>query len=250
MFTAILIDDESSNLETLANDLKRYCPLVKVLASCKSGKEGLINIHKHQPDVVFLDIQMPAMTGFEMLQCLGNISFDIIFTTAHQEFAADAFRINQVVDYLVKPIKRAHLIEAVNRIALRKERGVSPQNLAAIKKNHYQTNAILPLPASNGIDLIPIEDIMYAKSEGNYITIYTTTGKTANSPYCSFTLSFLEESLPNALFCRIHQSYLVNISQAINYDRNEKFVVLKNKQQLPVSRGGRAKLLSMLNYKT
>jgi len=249
MFKAILIDDEPNNLKTLENDLRNYCPQIQIMACCTSGKEGLINIHKHQPDVVFLDIQMPAMTGFEMLQCLGNISFNIIFTTAHQEFAVDAFRVSQVVDYLIKPIKREHLIEAVNRITLRTEKGISPQNLEMLKMNYYKANSILPLPASNGIDLIPIEDILYASSEGNYISIYTSKGKTSNSPYCSFTLSFLEESLPNSIFCRIHQSYLVNITQAINYDRNEKFVVMKNKEELPVSRGGRAKLLSMLNYK-
>ncbi len=249
MIKAILVDDEPSNLQTLENDLKNYCPQVHVLANCSSGKEGLINIHKYRPAVVFLDIDMPSMTGFEMLQCLESIYFDIIFTTAHQQFAADAFRINKVVDYLLKPIKRAHLIEAVNRVIQRTNRGISIQNLEMIKTSYYEDTKILPLRASNGIDLIQVNDILYASSEGNYITIHTLSGKTANSPYCSFTLSYLEKELPISIFCRIHQSHLININHTINYDRNKKHVLMKNKKQLPVSNGGRGKLMSMLDFK-
>ena len=250
MIKAILIDDEPSNLKTLQNDLTIYCPTVQIVASCPSGKEGLINIHKHKPDLIFLDIDMPNMTGLEMLQCLETIYFDVIFTTAHQQFAAAAFRISSVVDYLLKPIKKDHLIEAVQRVTQKNNKGISSQNLKIIENNYYSSNQIIHLRASNGLDFIQINEVLYASSEGNYITIYLhDKGKTPNSPYCSFTLSYLERELPQSIFCRIHQSYLININYAINYDRAEKYVEMVNGKKLPVSNGGKGKLLSMFNSK-
>src|SRR5690349_13648161 len=114
MIKAIIIDDELQNAGILKKDLEVHCPLVQVVSVCYSGKEGILAIKKEKPDLVFLDIEMPWMNGFEMLELIGEISFNIIFTTAHDQFAAKAFRIS-AVDYLLKPIDSADLKEAVKK---------------------------------------------------------------------------------------------------------------------------------------
>ena len=247
MIKAILIDDEPSSLKTLQKDLETYCPTIDIVATCPSGKEGLMSIHKHKPDLLFLDIDMPNMTGFEMLQCLERIYFDIIFTTAHQQYAVDAFRVENVVDYLLKPIKKDDLIVACRRASQREKRGISHQQLQNIENNYYATNQNITLRSSKGLGFIKIDEIEYASSSGNYITIYLHgKGKSPNSPYCTFTLSYLEDILPTSIFCRIHQSHLININYAVNYDRGEKYIEMKGGKKLAVSKGGRGKLLSKL----
>jgi len=249
MLKAIIIDDEINNLKSLEKDLAIYCPQVTIVATCQSGKEGLININKHQPDLIFLDIDMPYIDGFEMLQCLPKINFNIIFVTGHQKYAIEAFRISSVVDYLLKPVKGKQLKEAVQRVEQRATKGISSKELEILLSDVYNGRQIIPLRASNGIDFLKVDEIYFASSAGNYITIYTKDGKTKNSPYCSFTLSNLEEQLPSDVFCRIHQSHLININFTKNYDRHEKYVLMADGTKLSVSGGGKSKLMSQLNFK-
>src|SRR4026208_623155 len=114
MLRSIIIDDEPQNASILRNDIIANCPSVEVIAVCYSAKEGIMAIKKEKPDLVFLDIEMPWMNGFEMLEMLDEINFGIIFTTAHDQFAAKAFRIS-AVDYLLKPIDANDLKEAVKK---------------------------------------------------------------------------------------------------------------------------------------
>ncbi len=114
MIKALLIDDEQHCVKALLNDLQKYCSSVEVVDSCYSAKEGIMSIKKNNPELVFLDVEMPWMNGFEMLEVLGDVNFSIIFTTAHDEFAAKAFRIS-AVDYLLKPIDANDLKEAVKK---------------------------------------------------------------------------------------------------------------------------------------
>src|SRR4030095_13193412 len=114
MLRSIIIDDEPQSANILKDDLSMHCPSVDIISTCHSAKEGIIAIKKEKPDLVFLDIEMPWMNGFEMLEVLDDISFSIIFTTAHDQFAAKAFRIS-AVDYLLKPIDANDLKEAIKR---------------------------------------------------------------------------------------------------------------------------------------
>ena len=116
MIRAIIIDDEANCLTALENDLTMSCPDITVVAVCRSARDGLLAIKKHQPDLIFLDVKMPGMNGFEMVEMMDDINFQIIFTTAHDEFAARAFRVS-AVDYLLKPIDTEELVSAVNKAA-------------------------------------------------------------------------------------------------------------------------------------
>src|SRR5215471_201580 len=124
MIRTIIIDDEQHCIKSLQNDLKKNCPSVEILQSCLSAKDGMIAIKKFNPDLVFLDVEMPWMNGFEMLEAMGEINFSIIFTTAHHEFAAKAFRIS-AVDYLLKPVDGNDLKESVQKVQKKMEEGSS-----------------------------------------------------------------------------------------------------------------------------
>jgi two-component system LytT family response regulator len=115
MIRSIIIDDEMHCIKSLESDLKTNCSSIEIVASCQSAKNGILAIKKNKPDLVFLDVEMPWMNGFEMLEMLGDINFSIIFTTAHDEFAAKAFRIS-AIDYLLKPIDANDLKEAVQKV--------------------------------------------------------------------------------------------------------------------------------------
>src|SRR6187401_2313740 len=137
MLRSILIDDEPQNAIILKKDLEMHCPAVDVIAVCHSAKEGIMTIKKEKPDLVFLDIEMPWMNGFEMLEMLDEINFSTIFTTAHDEFAAKAFRIS-AVDYLLKPIDANDLKAAVEKVEKKMEAGSSLQHISNLLQNIRQ----------------------------------------------------------------------------------------------------------------
>src|SRR6186997_1681880 len=127
MLRSIIIDDEPQNAAILRNDLAQYCPSVEVASVCHSAKEGIMAIKKEKPDLIFLDIEMPWMNGFEMLEVLDEIHFSVIFTTAHDQFAAKAFRIS-AVDYLLKPIDSNDLKVAVQKVEKKMDEGSNIQH--------------------------------------------------------------------------------------------------------------------------
>src|SRR6187401_2923742 len=137
MLRSVIIDDEPQNASILKNDIITHCPSVEVIAVCHSAKEGIMAIKKQKPDLVFLDIDMPWMNGFEMLEMLDDINFSIIFTTAHDQFAAKAFRIS-AVDYLLKPIDASDLKEAVEKVEKKMEAGSSLQHISNLLQNIRQ----------------------------------------------------------------------------------------------------------------
>ena len=164
MIRSIVIDDEQHCVKALCNDLQKNCPAVEVMASCYSAKEGMLSIKKHHPDLVFLDVEMPWMNGFEMLEVLSDVNFSIIFTTAHDEFAAKAFRIS-AVDYLLKPIDAGDLKEAVKKVEQKMEQ---PGNihietlLRNIKKPSTQQK--IALPYKEGYEFVRLDELINKKA--------------------------------------------------------------------------------------
>ncbi|MEL6926166.1 MAG: response regulator, partial [Bacteroidota bacterium] len=176
---AILIDDELACTETLAIELAAYCPDVEVIARCNSAEEGLRSIINLKPDLVFLDIEMPWMNGFELLEKLPGIDFSVIFVTAYDQFAIKAFRFS-AVDYLLKPIDKSELIEAVEKVKKRTPDNNGNEQLKFLLENIKHQNDPLPniaLPTMEGLDFVAVKDIIYCESDNNYTKLYQQSGK-------------------------------------------------------------------------
>ena len=242
MINAILIDDEPKALRALELDLLAHFPQIQILDKCTSANIGLQSIKKWQPQLVFLDIDMPELNGFELLKNLENIFFDVIFCTAFSKYAIDAFRISAVVDYLIKPIQLSQLKEAILRVENKTYQGI-PKNHYDILLQNLHAISKISLQGGAGIDFITIRDILYCKSNGNYITVFFKDPSIKEKTYTTFTLTNLEERLPQDMFCRIHQSYLINISYVTNFQKGAGQLTLNHRSDLPISRAGKIELM-------
>jgi two-component system LytT family response regulator len=248
MLRSIIIDDEPQNAAVLKTDLTTHCSAVEVIGVCHSAKEGILAIKKEKPDLVFLDIEMPWMNGFEMLEMLDNINFSIIFTTAHDQFAAKAFRIS-AVDYLLKPIDANDLKEAVRKALHKNEQQHGNVHIENLLRNMRQpsTEQKIAFPQREGYEFVDVASIIYCQAEGAYTKIFMNDKKTM---LISRTLGDVEELLPPELFQRIHHSTVVNVSHIAQFLRTDGgFVVLKNGEKLSVSKAKKEMLMARLGLK-
>ncbi len=248
MIRAIIIDDENHCVRALLSDLQQHCPSVEVMEACSSAKEGMMAIKKLNPDLVFLDVEMPWMNGFEMLELLGDINFSIIFTTAHDEFAAKAFRIS-AVDYLLKPIDANDLKAAVQKVERKMEEGSSIQHISNLLRNIRQPAAEhkIALPQRDGYEFIDISSIVYCQAEGAYTKIFIEGKKPM---LISRTLGDVEELLPAEIFQRVHHSTLVNVTCIAQFLRTDGgYIVLKSGEKLSVSKAKKEMLMLRLGLK-
>ena len=248
MITAITIDDEEHCIQSLKADLAAYCPQVLLLAECRSGKEGLLAIQKQKPQLVFLDIQMPWMNGFEMLELAGDIRFATIFTTAYDQFAAQAFRIS-AVDYLVKPIAAEDLKAAIKKAEqhlLIGNSNAQVENLLHNMREPFQQQRIA-LPQRDGYEFMLLSGIMYLKAEGAYTEVHREDAKKF---VVSKTLGDVAELLPEDVFLRIHHATIINIHFIKNVIRSDGgYVVLKNGEKLSISKSRKDVLMEKLGLK-
>ena len=244
--SAVLIDDERDSLESLEYLLSRHCPEIEIVAQCSSGKEGLEQIRKHTPDLIFLDIQMPGMSGFQMLEALDNTGIQVIFTTAHDEYAIDAIKVS-AMDYLLKPVSRDDLVRAVTKARDHHLRSGASRQLEILLTNIQGVESgfqKLAIPTVDELTFINISDIVYCQADGNYTTIWTRDGQ---SHVISRTLKDTSELLKQPFFFRTHQSYLVNLHFITKYIRGSGGqVVLQGGQTIPVSRARKDALLAMI----
>jgi len=213
MIKAILIDDEVNCTEMLKWDLAQNCPNVEVLTTCNSGKDGLKAIKDLQPDLVFLDIDMPYMSGFEMLELVNEVNFDVIFTTAYDEYAVKAFKIS-AVDYLLKPVDEEDLTKAVAKVAEKQAKNEKPQHIEFLKEQLVDTkaNAVkrIALPTYEGLMFLNMETIIYCQSDNNYCNVFLKDGRKL---LISRTLKDIEDMLNGFHFFRVHNSFLVNLNE-------------------------------------
>jgi two-component system LytT family response regulator len=248
MIHSIIIDDEQHCIKALLNDLQKNCPTVEIVDTCNSAKEGMLSIKKHKPDLVFLDVEMPWMNGFEMLELLGEVNFSIIFTTAHDEFAAKAFRIS-AVDYLLKPIDAGDLKIAVQKVEKKMDEGSSLKHISNLLRNIKQPSADqkIALPQREGYEFVDVSSIIYCSAEGAYTKVLMNDKKTF---LISRTLGDVEELLPPEMFQRIHHSSLVNVEYISQFLRTDGgYVVLKNGEKLSVSKTKKEMLMARLGLK-
>jgi two-component system, LytTR family, response regulator len=248
MIKSIIIDDEQHCIDALKTDLDKYCGNVEVVTTCSSGKEGILAIKKYHPRLIFLDVEMPWMNGFEMLEMLDHIDFCIIFTTAYDKFAAKAFRIS-AVDYLLKPVDLNDLKTAVKRAEekiLASEGVINIQNLLHNIRQPAEYQKIA-FSQRDGYEFIAAENILYCNAEGAYTTVHLIGNKKF---LVSKTLGDIEEMLPADIFQRIHHSTIVNMQHITNLIRSDGgYVLLDNGEKLMISKAKKDMLLQRLGLK-
>ncbi|MEO8712779.1 MAG: LytTR family DNA-binding domain-containing protein [Parafilimonas sp.] len=248
MIKALIIDDEKHCSDNLQWQLKQYCPDVEITAICDNAEKGLNEIYHLQPQLVFLDVEMPKMNGFEMLEKLSEINFDIIFTTAFNQYAIRAIKFG-ALDYLVKPIDKDELHAAVDKV-IKRNHGESLKQLTAllthIRKNNDLSFQKIALPTMHGYELIPLNNIMYCESKSNYTNVYLNNGVQL---LISRTLKDMEELLNMQPFFRVHNSFLINLQFAVRYIKGEGgSLVLNNDITIPVSRNKKEELLKLITH--
>lgn len=244
MIRTIILDDEKHCVESLRLDLVKYCPEVEILTTCTGSKEGLQAIKKLKPDLVFLDVEMPWMNGFELLELLQPVDFDVVFTTAYDSYALKAFRVS-AVDYLLKPICKDDLISAVQRIH-KKIYDPGTDRIQTLLDDYFtrQQQSRITIPEKDGYQFIDVPTILYAESDGNYSRIFISD----KSPiFISMTLKDLEKKLSGNNFCRVHHSFLVNLDNVERYVKAEGgYLVMKNGAIVPVSRAKKNELKAVI----
>lgn len=237
MIRTILVEDEQRGLSTLRNLLQEYCPGIDVIAECMEAEAAKEQIAALSPHLVFMDISLPGKTSFDLLQEMGSVEFEIIFVTAHHQFALQAFKYS-AVDYLMKPIDEDQLTEAVNR-AVRKISASSTNSnintlLYNLKKPVSGQEMKLCIPSLKGFQVVELKDILYCEASGSYTNFHFV----GQPNICSAkAIHEYEEMLCDSNFVRIHKSYLVNLSHMKEYIRGEGgAVVLSNNKEIEVSR--------------
>lgn len=232
-FEALLVDDEKLSLKLLRQKLERHCPEVAITGEYTDPRAVRELLHSYRPDVLFLDIEMPYFSGFELLRELGDIDFEVIFTTAYDEFAIQALRIN-ALDYLMKPIVVEELKAAVQRIRQSPRDSLRQFRQLFAWMQRQTAPARIQIPTLEGIELLEPQRIMYCESSGNYCYIYFENGEHL---FTSKTLKEVEQLLPGDRFLRIHQSYLVNFDFVQKYLKSGGgYIMLKNGKELKVSK--------------
>lgn len=245
MIRAIIIDDEMYALTTLQMLLEEYAPDVQVLDLCSDGESGIKSIQKFNPDLVFLDIEMPRMNGFEMLEQFREINFSIVITTAYDKYALRAFRI-YAIDYLLKPVETKDLMAAIQKVKTRKQLPSIEQFQMLFNKISSQEEVFpkIPVPTSDGFEFIPVEEILFCEANDNY-TYFNLKGKT--KVIACRMLKDVEEQLNEfPYFLRVHHSYIINIKEVKRYIRGEGgYVLMSDDKPVNVSRSRKEALLKM-----
>ncbi|MES1214471.1 MAG: LytTR family DNA-binding domain-containing protein [Bacteroidota bacterium] len=245
MVKAIIVDDEPYCCEALATLLERYCPEVKVADICYSGQQAIAAIGDQQPQILFLDIEMPQMNGFELLEKLGTINFDLIFTTSYDQYAIKAIRFS-ALDYLLKPIDREELQAAVRKVILRSRQPVMEQIELLFRKLHQPVVPVskIALPTMEGLQLIPVDSIISCISDSNYSVLLL---KDKQKLIVSRTLKETEEILEDYSFLRVHNSSIVNLNEISKYIKGEGgYLIMSDGSIVDVSRSKKEALLKKL----
>ena len=244
MIRTILIDDENNALEVLEILLKKYCPNVEILEKCNGGKAGIDAIEKHQPDLVFLDIEMPHINGFDVLTATKNYKYKVIFTTAYNQFAIKAFKFS-AIDYLLKPIDFEELKEAVNKISSSENHTTFEENLQKLMSQLQKPKEKrIALPVNNSLQFFDFDEIIRIESESNYSHIFLIDKRKIT---LTKTLKEVEEKFLGQDFFRVHQSHLINLNHIDKIYKGENaYLVMKDQTQISISRHRKDEFLDLI----
>jgi two-component system LytT family response regulator len=245
MIKAVIVDDEPYCCEALAILLQRYCPQVTVMQSCLSGAEALNAIRDHRPQLLFLDIEMPQMNGFELLEKIKDVHFELIFTTSYDQYAIKAIRFS-ALDYLLKPIDREELQRAIQKVIQRLQYPLPQQIEILLQKLHNPQHSLnkIAIPTMEGLRMVTVDTIISCTSDSNYTILMLKDGQKI---VASRTLKEIEELLEDHSFLRVHHSHLVNLNEIHRYVKGEGgYLVMTNEASIDVSRSRKEMLLKKL----
>jgi len=246
MIKAVIVDDEINNQELISNLLKSYAENIHVVGLANSVESAYKTISEQNPELVFLDIQMPDGTGFDLLKKFEKINFKIIFVTAHQEFAIEAFKYS-AIDYILKPLAPAQLLASVKKM----EEAMSGEELN-LKLKTLLSNIAEPIKNKKKIVLktmeriysVDLDDIIRFESDGGYTKVYLLDGKRI---MVSKTMKEFDDLLLDAGFLRVHHSHLINMNHLFCFEKTEGHVVMKDDSIVPVSNRKKDHLMELLN---
>ncbi len=244
MLTAIIVDDEAKARENLKYILKDLDLDVHVAATCGTIQEAVDQIAVQKPDLVFLDIMMKGETGFDLFEKIANITFDVVFITAYDEYAMKALKLN-AVDYLLKPIDSDDLLKAIEKVKKRKSNPVRGENLSQLL-NTIKPNKNLhkiALPTLEGLYFVQIEDIIRCESDENYTTVFL---KTKEKKVVSKTIKYFEELLTAHSFFRSHRSHLINLAHIKEYIKGDGgYIVMNDGSEVMLARRKKEEFLKL-----
>ncbi len=244
MIKSVIIDDEKKGRETLKNMLAKYCNNVEVVDEANSAKNGKEIIENHNPDLVFLDIQMPHGTGFDMLEDFEEVNFEVIFTTAYDQYAIKAIKF-AALDYLLKPIDIDELKNAVDRVKNKLASVDTNKNFEIFLQNLKGINKKIALPTAEGVSFIETKKIIRCEADGNYTCFFLAN---ENKILVSKTLKEFEELLTDYDFFRVHNSHLVNLNHVVKYLKvGGDIVVMTDGSKIEISRRKKEAFLERLS---
>lgn len=246
MLKTIIIDDEIKSRETLAYLLDKNCKDIEVIGQGFNVESAVLLINRYKPDLIFLDINLPDGTGFDILKKINSFNLKIIFITAYNEYAVKAFKFS-AIDYLLKPIVTIELIEAVDKVIKYKE--LEDTN---IKYDNFLNNINSPkthhkivLKTAEGMHVVSVNDIIRCESDRNYTTIFLTNKKTI---VVSRTLSKYEELFKNHKFYRVHKSHLINLNHIISYEKKDYgSIIMSDYSKIPISSRKKNEIIEIIN---
>ena len=245
---AIIIDDEPDCVRLMTLQLKMYCPQVEVVAECTSSEEGLKAIRNHAADIVFLDIEMPKMNGFQLLEAVGDINFAVVFVTAYDKFAVKAFKFS-ATDYLLKPTDAKDLQAAIQKVE--RSRKMDSRQMELLKQYLSPTPAKsfpdkIALPHQDGVVFVELSNILYCEADNNYTRFYLSNGQ---KHLISKTLRDIQEVLEERNFLRISRQHLINLNQITKFMKGEgSYVIMSDGQSINVARSQKDKLIEKFGW--
>lgn len=233
-YTAIIVDDENSALKLLEQKVMQLCSNIEVIGTFQNPEEAIKNIEKLNPDILFLDIEMPRMNGFDLLASIGELQFQVIFVTAYSEYALKAFK-ESAVDYILKPVDDHDLIHAVEKAIFNINSFDTNERLVKILKDAISRTFKIVVPTAKGLSLIPEDEVLHLEGYDGYTKIHLNT--TSQAITSSYNLGKFEKSLGEVFF-KCHKSHIVNLEHVRAFE-NEGYLLLDNDTRVPISRTNR-----------
>lgn len=236
----IIVEDEETSRAILRNYIAKYCPRVEVVGEAENIEEALTLIRNNNLDLVFLDVEMPRGNAFDLLEQVGDRTFETVFVTAYNQYAIDALNVHASY-YLLKPVSIDELIKAVDYVVEIKEKENALEN-RVLSTPDIGSKGKITIPVQDGFEVLVAQEILYCQADDNYTQIFMESGE---KKLVSKTLKYFEEALVNFGFARVHKSYLINVNEVVGYRKGKGgAVILSSGKEVMVSASQKANLLA------